>query len=154
MKYLFCCFLLLFLPACNSNADPDKEKKIILAMLQTERKAHFERNTELFISEFADSMISVNKGIVSVPSNREHNERVGNHFGRVQFVKWDDTAEPIIRFSDDASLAYAIIQKEVILTYPDHTGKILYDTAQYAWASIYRKYKNEWKMECNISTNK
>ena len=154
MKYLFCSWLLLLLVACNNTADLDKERKTLLAMLQTERKAHFDRNVELFISEFADSMISVNRGVVSIPTRTEHKERIGKYFGSVQFIKWDDTAEPIIRFSDDGSLAYAIIQKDVILTYPDSTGKPVYDTTHYAWSSIYRKYRNEWKVECNISTNK
>lgn len=154
MKYLFCFCLLLFLLACSSQADLDKERKTILAMLQTERKAHFDRNVELFISEFADSMISVNRGIVSAPTKTEHKERIGKYFGSVEFIKWDDTAEPIIRFSDDGSLAYAIIQKDVILSYPDSTGKSYYDTTHYAWSSIYRKYNNVWKVECNISTNK
>ena len=154
MKYFFCSWLPLLLLACNSSADHDKERKTILAMLQTERKAHFDRNVELFISEFADSMISVNRGEVSAPTKTEHKERIGKYFGSVQFIKWDDTAEPIIRFSDDGSLAYAIIQKDVILSYPDSTGKPFYDTTHYAWSSIYRKYHNEWKVECNISTNK
>lgn len=154
MNYLFCFCLLSLIVGCNAKADPDKDRKTILAMLQTERKAHFERNVALFISEFADSMISVNKGIVSIPTKEQHNERIGKYFGRVQFIKWDDTAEPIIRFSDDGSLAYAIIQKDVIITYPDSTGKTYHDTTHYAWSSIYRKYDGEWKVECNISTNK
>jgi len=154
MKYLFCFGLLCLTAGCNSKADLDQERKTILAMLQRERIAHFDRNVELFISEFADNMISVNKGIVSVPSKEEHNERISKYFGGVQFIKWDDTAEPIIRFSGDGSLAYAIIQKDVIITYPDSTGKTYYDTTHYAWSSIYRKYDGEWKVECNISTNK
>ena len=154
MKYLFCSLLLLFLLACSSKTDLDKERKALLAMLQAERKAHFGRNVDLFISEFADSMISVNRGVVSAPTKTEHKERIGQYFGSVEFIKWDDTAEPIIRFSDDGSLAYAIIQKDVILTYHDSTGKLLYDTTHYAWSSIYRKYQGEWKVECNISTNK
>lgn len=152
MKHLF--LLLPVLVACNTQPGIEEEKKKILAMLQTERKAHFERNVDLFMSEFADSMISVNRGVVTAPTKTEHKERIGKYFGSVQFIKWDDTAEPVIRFSDDGSLAYAIIQKEVILTYPDSTGKTIYDTAHYAWSSIYRKYQGAWKVECNISTNK
>jgi hypothetical protein len=154
MRYFTVCSLLFSMVACDPGAGSEKERKIILEMLQTERKAHFERNTELFIAEFADSMISVNKGVVSAPSKEEHKKRIGNYFGSVQFIKWDDTAEPVIRFSDDGSLAYAIIQKEVILSYPDSTGKAFYDTTHYAWSSIYRKSNGEWKVECNISTNK
>ena len=154
MKCITGCLLLLLLMACNSKPDLKKEKKTILAMLQTERKAHFDRNVELFMSEFADGMISVNKGKVSIDTRELHKERIGKYFGSVQFIKWDDTADPIIRFSDDGSLAYAIVQKDVIVTYPDSTGKAFNDTVHYAWSSIYRKQNDEWKVECNISTNK
>ena len=154
MKYLTGCWLPLLLVACSPKVDIEKERKTILTMLQTERKAHFDRNVELFMSEFADSMISVNRGEVSTPTKEKNKERIGKYFGTVQFIKWDDTAEPIIRFSDDGSLAYAIVQKDVIVTHPDSTGKSLNDTTHYAWSSIYRKYNGEWKVECNISTNK
>jgi len=154
MKYMTNFLLLSFLAACNSKPDLEKEKKTILSMLQTERKAHFERNVDMFISELADGMISVNGGEVSTDTKDLHKKRIGNYFGSVQFIKWDDTAEPIIRFSDDASLAYAIVQKNVILTYRGSSGKALNDTTHYAWASIYRKQNGEWKVECNISTNK
>lgn len=154
MKNVIGCWLLLMVVSCSSTVDVDKEKQLILAMLQTERKAHFDRNVDLFISEFADGMISVNNGKVSADSIAAHKRRIREYFGSVQFIKWDDTAEPIIRFSDDGSLAYAIVQKDVIVTYPDTTGKSLYDTTHYAWSSIYRKFNGEWKIECNISTNK
>lgn len=145
-------FLMIF--SCKSETPLSNEKAAILQLLAQERKAHFDRNTELFISEFADSMINVNKGKVTALTKEEHNERVGNYFNAVEFIKWDDIAEPLIRFSDDGSLAYAIIQKEVILSYPDSTGKPFYDTTHYAWTSIYRKKNGEWKVEANISTNK
>jgi hypothetical protein len=146
--------LLTVMISCNSKTDLTKEEKQIHDLLKQERKAHFDRDVQLFMSEFADSMISVNRGKVTVATPEENKVRIGKYFGSVQFIKWDDLAEPVIRFSDDGSLAYAIIQKEVILTYPDSTGKAFYDTTKYAWASIYRKQKGVWKVEANISTNK
>lgn len=154
MKFLFKYLFLLLLVGCNSKPDPSNEKQIILSMLQTERKAHFDRNVDLFMSEFAEGMISVNRGEVTVATKEINKERIGKYFGSVEFIKWDNTAEPIIRFSDDRSLAYAIVQKDVIVTYPDSTGKVFNDTTHYAWSSIYRKQNGEWKVECNISTNK
>ena len=152
MKYLF--LLLPILLACNTKPDIEKERQTILSMLQTERKAHFERNVDLFVSEFADSMVSVNKGKVSKLSIGQNKKRIEPYFNTVKFIKWDDMAEPEINFSDDGSLAYAIVQKEVIVSYPDSTGKAFIDTTYYAWSSIYRKQKDNWKIECNISTNK
>jgi hypothetical protein len=144
----------LFFSACKNQPAFEKEKQAILSMLETERKAHFDRKVDLFVSEFADSMISVNKGNVTKLSVGQNKKRIEPYFSSVTFIKWDDVAEPVIKFSDDGSLAYAIVQKEVIVTYPDSAGKPFYDTAHYAWSSIYRKQKGEWKIECNISTNK
>ncbi|MEI9809653.1 MAG: hypothetical protein WDO16_18320 [Bacteroidota bacterium] len=112
-----------FIISCSNKADLAKEEKLIRSILQTERKAHFDRNADLFVSLFADSMISVNKGKVTVKSREENKKRFGSYFGSVEFIKWDDTADPIIRFSDDGTLAYAIVQKLVIVTYPDTLGK-------------------------------
>ena len=60
--------IIVILCGCNTgeNFDKQKETQVITALLQQERKAHFEKNVDLFLSEFADSMISVNKGKVSV----------------------------------------------------------------------------------------
>lgn len=152
------CFFILavIFQSCadNNSFDRQKETDAIKSLLQQERKAHFDRNTELFMSEFADSMISVNKGMVSIATPDENKKRIGSYFGSVQFIKWDDVAEPIIRLADDGSLAYAIVQKQVILSRVDSIGKSFIDTTDYAWVSIYRKHKGKWKVECNASTNK
>ena len=148
------CLIASFAYSCSNKADLEKEKTAIRNLLQQERKAHFDRDVELFVSEFADSMISVNKGVVKIPSKEENKERIGKYFGSVQFIKWDDVAEPIIRFSGDGTLAYAVVQKQVIVSYPDSFGNNFADTADYAWVSVYRKQKGEWKVEANVSTNK
>lgn len=148
---LLCATLLC---SCDKKRDLVKEEKAIRALLQQERKAHFDRDVELFVSEFADSMINVNKGKVTTSSMEENRKRIANYFGNVRFIKWDDVSEPMIRFADDASIAYAIVQKQVILSYPDSLGKTIIDTTDYAWVSIYRKLKGAWKVEANASTNK
>ena len=145
---------LFFIFSCKQKPNLAQARVEILNLLQQERKAHFDRDVNLFMSEFADSMIMVNKGIVSVPTKEQHKERIGKYFGSVKFVKWDDSSPPIIRFSDDASLAYAVVQKQVVLTYPDSFGNSFTDTTNYSWVAIYRKQKGKWMVECNASTNK
>ncbi len=152
--HLFMLFIIFQGCTGNNSFDRQKEMEAIKSLLQQERKAHFDRNTELFLSEFADSMLSVNKGKVSVATPEENKKRIGSYFGSVEFIKWDDVAEPVIRLSDDGSLAYAVIQKQVILSRADSLQKPVIDTTDYAWVSIYRKHKGEWKVECNASTNR
>lgn len=153
-RYLVLFISVMAINACTSKHDLAKEEKAIRDLLQQERKAHFDRDVKLFMSEFSDSMVAVKNGTVKTATKEENEKRLGAYFGSVEFIKWDDAAPPLIRFSDDGSLAYAVLQKEVILTYPDTTGKAFYDTTNYAWVSVYRKQKGEWKVEANISTNK
>lgn len=156
MKKIFIVFLAIFFIAssCTNREALTGDHSAIVKLLQQERKAHFERNVDLFISEFADSMISVNKGEVKVPERNAQREKVGNYFSTMNFIKWEDLADPIIRFDNDGNLAYAVIQKRVVVSYHDSTGITKIDSTDYAWVSIYRKTGKEWKVECNISTNK
>jgi hypothetical protein len=150
MKYLLFT-LALFLYSCTRKPDFAQEEQAIRLLQQQERTAHFNRNIDLFLREFSDSMISINRGTVKYTPPDTLRISIQKYFGQVQFIKWDDLSAPIIRFSDDGTLAYAIIRKEVVAIYADKPGN---DTAYYAWTSIYRKTKGEWKLECNVSTNK
>ena len=152
MRYIMLSFLLF--TACTNTTNNDADKQQILALLQQERKAHFNKDVNLFVSAFAQGMYSVNKGVVDTSSIEAHKKRIQSYFDRVKFIKWDDVAEPVIHFSDDYSMAYAIVQKLVVLETKDSTGKNINDTTIFAWTSIYQKQNNEWKVVCNTSTNK
>lgn len=155
MKFVMVLTAFMYLlSGCTTAPDLQKEEAAIRRLLQQERTAHMERDAELFISEFADSMISVNRGGVSALSKEEHRKRIGDYFGSVRFILWDNLAEPEIRFSSDATLAYAIIQKKVIVARQGGGDGFATDTTEFAWVSVYRKQKGEWKVECNVSTNK
>jgi hypothetical protein len=119
-----------------------------------ERKAHFEKNVSLFTSEFADSMVSVNRGVVTISNNNQRRRRIEGYFNSVDFIKWDDIVPPKISFSDDGTMAYAIVQKQVIISLKDNSHHAAFDTTDFAWVAIYRKTGSGWKIECNVSTNK
>jgi hypothetical protein len=56
----------------------------------------------------------------------------------VEFVRWDDTKEPVVRFSTNASVAYVAVEKLVLKEkLPTGLGKP--DTSRFAWISIYKK---------------
>jgi len=140
------------LAACKDNITEEKNK--ILALLQMERKAHFEKNAALFVSELADTILSVNKGITKQQSKQEMQAQMQRYFDAVEFVKWDDIAAPVIQFSNDVSMAYASIQKEIIVREKSNPQQAQQDTIIYSWVSIYKKLNSNWKLVCNISTNK
>ena len=57
--------------SCHNKTDFESEEKAIRNLLQQERKAHFEKNVDLFAASFPGDAIMVNKGKVSQPSIEE-----------------------------------------------------------------------------------
>lgn len=129
----------LCLLSCNGKPDLEQEEKKIRALLADEQRAHLEGNVELFAREFSDSMISVNRGNIRYTPPDTMRKSIQRYFGSTRILRWEDLSPPRIRFSADGSLVYVLVQKEVIVQYPDAAGVLLNDTARYAWASVLRK---------------
>jgi hypothetical protein len=153
MRIIYFVFILL-LSGClsveNRSEDPTGEIK---KLLEQSRKAHFEGDIDLFVSDIADSLISVNAGRVSITTASKMKSGMGDYIQNTQFIKWDDEMEPIIRFSNDKSMAYAIVKKLVIIKDKNAAASVPADTSRFAWISVYRKTDNQWKMESIVSTN-
>ncbi len=139
----------LSLTTCNQSA-PKYIEELKRALL-TEYKAHIEKNAPLLVASFSDSFVSVDRGRINFPGREESLKRFESYFGKVNFIKWDYVEPPVIRFSNDHSLAYVIVQKQVILEIRSNPGK--FDTTHFAWTGIYRQENKTWKLECMTSTN-
>ena len=115
MKFLYFIFLLLAIGCQSSNTASDNPTQEIKKLLDQSRKAHFEGDPDLLVSNSADSIISVNAGKVSISTPAKVKESMSDYLKNTHFIKWDDEMEPIIRFSEDKSMAYAIVRKLVII---------------------------------------
>lgn len=148
--------LIIFIVSCsNKNGfDKDAETKAILELHNLQRDYHFNKDSISFANQFSKDFISVNKGVISKPEKSEMISRYNSYFSAVEFVKWDDVTEPIIRFSEDGTLAYTIVDKIVKVTNKDSTGETVESETHFAWITIYKKYGNEWKIDCVTSTEK
>ena len=149
--------LCLFIFSCaNPNVPFDKEKAIleILEIHEQQRDIHFKKLAEELVGQLSLNHISVNRGEVSTPESKDLTEVFQNYFDEVEFIKWDDTNPPIIRFSDDGSLAYTVVEKDLLLTYVDEEQRTIEEYTKFAWVAIYKKYGDKWKMDCMASTDK
>lgn len=157
MKYKFLIIpYVAFLISCSNTSgfDKDTETKAILKLHNLQRDYHFNKDSISFANQLSKNFISVNKGIITKPEKRETISKYNSYFSSVEFVKWDDVTEPIIKFSEDGTLAYTIVDKVVKVTYKDDTGKKIEAQTHFAWTTIYKKYGNEWKIDCVTSTEK
>lgn len=157
IKSIFPFILVLFLCISCSKKVPfnqQKETKEILKLHNAQREYHFNKDSIPFANQLSDAFISVNRGVISQPKKEETISRYNRYFSSVEFVKWDDVSEPIIRFSDDGSIAYTIVDKIVEVTYKGENGETTKGETHFAWTAIYKKYGDQWKIDCVTSTQK
>lgn len=156
-NHVFTGILVAFMAGCAVHAgffDQTAAAQAVFDLREEHRNAHFDKDAAKFVATFTKDFISVNKGVISRPSREESKDLFQGYFDAVEFVKWDDVAEPEIRFSDDGSMAYVVTEKQVDLTYPGSEGQTYLDQTRFAWIAIYRKTDSGWKVEAIASTNK
>ncbi len=145
--------IILIVSCTNSdqlNIESEREK--ILQLHHLQREYHFNKDSISFANQLSENFISVNRGEITHPKKNELVSKYHNYFSSVDFVKWDDVSDPIIRFSEDGKLAYTIVNKVVTVRYEDENGDLIDDESRFAWIAIYRKYGNEWRIDCVTST--
>ena len=153
--HLLLLFILLTFYACDPSEkiDLEKEKAKILELHHLQRDYHFNKDSVAFVNQQTDDLISVNRGEITFPKKSETLSRYHSYFSSVEFKKWDDVSEPIIKFSEDGKLAYTIVDKIVKIEFEDENGEISESETHFAWTAIYRKIDDEWKIESVTSTN-
>lgn len=154
-----CFVLMMAIPAmlvlsCIAGPDIDQEKIKLLAMHQRQQDAHLGKDAGQFVAQFAENMVSVNRGKISVMAKDSALKRFQDYFRDVEFKKWEDVSPPLIEFSRDASMAYMVVDKRVLLTYKGEEEKPVEEATHFAWVSVFKRQANgDWKIVCNVSTN-
>lgn len=145
-------FLLMILVACRPAPDLQAERDALLAIHEQQRKAHLEKNAALLLADSSNDYMEINRGFIKRPNRTESLQRFQSYFNSVDFIKWDDVTAPVFSFSDDATMATAVVDKFVVLRRKDEPSRL--DTSYYAWLAVYRKRNGKWQMERMASTNR
>lgn len=151
-------FLLIMATAltesCSREPGLETEKKILLGLHAQQQYAHLHKDARKFVAQFAENMLSVNRGKITVSVKDSALKRFQNYFDKVEFRKWEDITAPVIEFSEDASMAYMVVDKRVVLIYKNEENKPMEETTHFAWVSVFKKQADgTWEIVCNISTN-
>ena len=156
LKLLAPAFTCIFLFACQAPIpfDEVREKADILELHNLQRDYHFNKDSLAFVNQLSDDFISVNRGEITQPERAETLARYHAYFSSVEFVKWDDLTEPIVKFSDDGSMAYTIVDKVVRTRYKNEAGEEVEGETHFAWTAIYKKSADGWKIVNVSSTQK
>lgn len=119
-----------------------------------QRQAHLSADAPALTAMFADDFVSVQDGVVSRPSRDASRERFERYFAQVNFIAWDDLADPIIEVSGDGTLATVLVHKLVHLTFMGAKAEPEEEMTIFAWAETWRRTGSRWELAMVISTRR
>jgi hypothetical protein len=97
----------------QSAPDLEREKAELLRLHRNDRDAHFRTNLDLLQDRSPDTMISVSRGQVHRVTKVEQRRFFREYFRGATYQAWDAIEEPIVRVSNDASMAWIITRLQV-----------------------------------------
>src|SRR5204863_8821909 len=118
MKPFTVILLLVACAACaiaQPSADLEKEKAELLRMHRSDREAHFKTDVDRLLENSPEEFISVGRGKINRSSKEDTRKMFTGYFRDAKYYEWDDAEEPIIRISNDASMAWMITRTRVRL---------------------------------------
>lgn len=144
---LFC-----FGAAVAQKVDLEKERAALMEVHRTDRRAHFETDVKLLLEHSAEEFIYVGKGKISRSTRAEMKTEFEDYFKNAKYYEWDDLEPPIVRISNDASMAWMIVRTKVRRTQKQADGKEEERSFVYAGIMTYEKRQGKWVRIANVST--
>lgn len=156
MNQLAILFLPIFLLPVNveaqNKASVADEITQLLKIHESDRRAHFETNATQIMEHATDKFISVSNGKIQQSTRGDNLKFFEEYFKGAKYYEWDDLEPPIVRVSDDASMAWMIVRTKVRRAQTQSDGKTTERSFVYAGIMTYEKKDGQWVRVANVST--
>jgi hypothetical protein len=136
----------------QKSVDLEKEKAELLEIHKADRRAHFSTDVELLLSRSSDEFITVSDGKIHRVKRAESKAMFDDYFRDATYHEWDDLEPPILRVSNDASMAWMIVRTKVRRTQKNSTGQDKEESFVYAGIMTYEKRNGKWRRVANVTT--
>jgi D-serine deaminase-like pyridoxal phosphate-dependent protein len=158
MKTLSLCLVTLIAFTVNGSlqkrVDLEREKAELLEIHKEDRRAHFSTDVELLLSRSSEDFITVSEGKVYRVKTAESKAMFDEYFKDAAYQEWDDLEPPIVRVSNDASMAWMIVRTKVSRTQKNSMGQVKKESFVYAGIMTYEKRDGKWVRVANVTTLK
>jgi hypothetical protein len=149
--------LLMTAAACqpagpSDSAAKEAEVESLLAILASDRQAHFDTDAQRLASNLADTLIDVADGAIEFQSRADVEASFASYLAGAEYRAWDDVVPPIVRISDDLSMAWVARKVHVERDEPDGQGGLRRTRFTAAWIATYEKRDGAFKMTGVAST--
>ena len=142
----------LWLMQSAPSIDLEKQKAELLQIHRTDREAHFKTDVELLQQSAPEEFIAVSEGRIDRIKKADEKKHFSEYFAGAKYYEWDDLEQPIIRISDDGSMAWMITRIKVRRTQKNAEGKEAERKFVYAGIMTYEKRDKKWIRIANVST--
>ncbi len=138
--------------AAQNKPDLADEVQQLLEIHKSDRRAHFETSAKRIMEHGTDELISVSNGKIQRTTHAENLKFFEEYFKGAKYYEWDDLEPPIVRVSDDASMAWMIVRTRVRRAQTQSDGKETERKFVYAGIMAYEKKGGRWVRVANVST--
>jgi len=115
--------------------------------------AHRDRDAAAWTALEADTVTVANRGEVFLSGREERLAQRTRYLGATRFSVYRDIAPPIVRVSEDGSMAWLMANVEVI-AHPDTAGAVDSTHTIWAWIELYERREDRWLMVGNVSNER
>jgi hypothetical protein len=136
----------------QSKVDLADEVEQLLRIHESDRRAHFETSAKRIMEHATDEFISVSDGRVRRTTRAESLQFFEEYFKAAKYYEWDDLEPPIVRVSNDASMAWMIVRTRVRRVQTQSGGQATERRFVYAGIMAYEKRGGRWFRVANVST--
>lgn len=130
----------------------EKEKAELLRLHKSDREAHFKTDVDLLLENSPEEFISVSRGKIIRSREADARKMFTQYFRDAKYYEWDDVEEPIVRISNDASMAWMITRTRVRRVQKNADGAEKDEKFLYAGIMTYEKRDGRWVRVANVST--
>ena len=117
-------------------------------------RAHVENLPDLWMSLESAEYISVNGGRISFPSASDRLAGRRAYLDAATFTRYEDLREPVVRISDDGTLAWLVAEVAVSGSVTGADGELETFDDVWAWIELYERGPEGWRIVGNASNRR
>jgi hypothetical protein len=91
----------------------EAELKAMKEVLRAEKQAHLDHDVEQILALCGNVVIYIDRAEIEIRPAEQIRERFERYFSSTEILEWSDIEDPIIKVSDDGTLAVAIVKKSL-----------------------------------------
>ena len=115
-------------------------------------QAHWDKDVDYLVHDLAPDFFAISNAEITHPTKEEQRKNLTDYLTHTKFTEYRDLVEPMIGFSDDASLAWMNQKVKVSGTKENSDGSSSALDFVCVWLTLYRRKEDRWIRLGEVST--